>query len=75
MEDISHFFNIQERRQKRSQKLYSNKRKCTLSRLFSKILQKRIQKECNEKMDENQSGFISGRSCVDPTVNWKAYES
>ena len=32
----------------------------TLSRLFSKILQKRLQKECIEKIDENQSGFIPG---------------
>ena len=37
----------------------------TLSRLFTKILQKILQKECIEKIDENQSGLVPGRYCVD----------
>ena len=37
----------------------------TLSRLFRQVLQNRLQDECFEELDENQSGFLSGRSCVD----------
>ena len=33
--------------------------------LCSEVLQKKLQKECIEKIDENQSGFIPGRSWVD----------
>jgi hypothetical protein len=37
----------------------------TLSRLFRKILQNKLQNECTEKLTENQSEFIPGRSRVD----------
>ena len=40
----------------------------TLSRLPSKILQKKLQKERIEKLDENQSGFIPGKSYVDNLI-------
>ena len=56
MEGISDLFNIQERRHNYRGISVNG----TLRRLFSKILQK----DCIEKLDENQSGFIPGRSCV-----------
>ena len=37
----------------------------TLSRLWAKILQKRLREEVGDKISEDQSGFTPGRSCVD----------
>lgn len=37
----------------------------TISRLWGKIVQKRIRKEVENRIGEDQSGFIAGRSCVD----------
>jgi Reverse transcriptase (RNA-dependent DNA polymerase). len=36
----------------------------TLNRLFSKIIQKKLQENFIEKLDKNQSGFLPGISCV-----------
>ena len=63
---ISHISSIYKKGDRRDPKNYRGiSVNGTLSRLFSKVLQKRLQKECIEKIDENQSGFIPGRSCVD----------
>ena len=63
---ISHISSIYKERNKTNPKNFRGiSVKVILSRLFSKILQKRLQKECIEKIVENQSRFIPRRSCVD----------
>lgn len=38
---------------------------CTFSRLFGKIIQKRLRQNIGHKIGEDQSGFTPGRSCTD----------
>lgn len=38
---------------------------CTLSRLFGKILNKKLKESAEHKISEEQSGFVTGRGCVD----------
>ena len=38
---------------------------CSMSRLFGKILKRKLEKATREVMSEEQNGFTKGRSCVD----------
>ena len=63
---ISHISSIYKKGDRRDPKYYRGiSVNGTLIRLFSKVLQNILQKECIEKIDETQSGFIPGRSSVD----------